>query len=206
MPEFQGEYKCSGNELIDLYKFDLYDENEELLESSDWQQHNLTLDSGLVELGYANALDTHIFTTLLEDNKTYKIKYSVKTENLFEISSDFYEFVVNASIDTTLNNLEIHVASSLLDADWETTEGENDDGAIYIYIKSKDGASVNGSYVLLRSSEYSSFKNWEDIKFFTLNDDSNKKLAYKDFTVESGVRYKYAISSVNYYGLRSTPL
>ena len=57
--------------------------------------------------------------------------------------------------------------------------------------------NLDGVYYLSRSSEKTNFTIWEDIaRFEWFNEtafNEELKLLYEDFTVESGVKYKYAI-------------
>ena len=69
--------------------------------------------------------------------------------------------------------------------------------------------SLDGTYYLIRSDEKSNFTIWEDLaKFDFYNEkgfDNSLKMLYEDFTVESGVRYKYALQKASLKGYRSPP-
>ena len=62
---------------------------------------------------------------------------------------------------------------------------------------------------MLRSSEKTNYTVWEDLAKFEWYDENyfnnDLKLLYEDFTIESGISYKYAIVKENTYGIRSAP-
>jgi len=56
----------------------------------------------------------------------------------------------------------------------------------------------------LRSSEETNFTIWEDIKYlFFADDELINELVFQDFTIESGVKYRYGIQKENRERLRS---
>lgn len=69
--------------------------------------------------------------------------------------------------------------------------------------------SMDGIYYLIRSDERSNFAIWEDLAkfdFYNKNDfDGQLKLLYEDFTIESGIRYKYALQRESLKGYRTPP-
>ena len=69
--------------------------------------------------------------------------------------------------------------------------------------------SLDGTYYLIRSDEKSNFTIWEDLAKFEFYDeksfDNELKILYEDFTVESGVNYKYALQKASIAGYRSPP-
>jgi len=69
--------------------------------------------------------------------------------------------------------------------------------------------NLDGVYFISRASEKTNYTIWEDIaRFEWFNEDAyNEKLTllYEDYTVESGVKYKYAIQRQGVSGLRSAP-
>ena len=55
---------------------------------------------------------------------------------------------------------------------------------------------MTGKYVLSRASSKDNFKSWNEIMRFTLNKETKKEI-WKDFTIEQGVQYKYAVFMVD---------
>lgn len=187
-PLFQGYFYCEG-EAEDKYKFDLYDDNYELLESTGWMQKELV-----------GGLDIHRFKTVLIDTKNYIVGYQVITVNGYVATASNYEFHVNENTLTKLDGVTLNVEISL-----STGEPYGDEnGVMNIYLTTK--GSLSGNYVLTRSSERSDYTVWEDIKFlsFTAHLFEHERI-YQDFTVESGIKYKYAFQQENMAGLRTAP-
>lgn len=69
--------------------------------------------------------------------------------------------------------------------------------------------SLDGTFILSRACETDNYTQWKDIAQFDwyneTNYDDKLTLLYEDFTVESGVKYKYALQKQNAVGLRSAP-
>ena len=68
---------------------------------------------------------------------------------------------------------------------------------------------LDGTFILSRACEKDNYTQWEDIAQFDWYNESNYDneltLLYEDFTIESGVKYKYALQKKNLAGLRSAP-
>lgn len=69
--------------------------------------------------------------------------------------------------------------------------------------------NLDGIYYLTRSDERSNFTVWEDLAKFDFYNETDYNdelmLLYEDFTVESGLRYKYALQRESSLGYRSIP-
>ena len=61
----------------------------------------------------------------------------------------------------------------------------------------KDVQDMTGTFKLLRSNELSDFKTWDEILRFTLSGKSFLNWSWKDFTIQQGIRYKYALQQYN---------
>lgn len=190
-PLFQGTFDCPG-EPEDKYKFDLYNSEYELLETTGWLQKK-----------QVGGIDTHRFKTILEDTKSYIVGYEVITVNGYHSIASNYEFSVNQNFLTKLQNIRLIVSTVV---DEETMEPYGDENGVMKIILDTDG-SISGNYVLTRSSERSNYAVWEDLKFFNFTDREFKnELLFQDFTVESGIKYKYAFQQENLAGLRTEPI
>lgn len=188
-PLFQGSFECPG-EAEDKYKFDLYDDKFNLLESTGWMQKALI-----------GGIDTHRFKTVLIDTKTYIVGYEVITVNGYHAIAKNYEFYINENMLTKLEGIKLSVESTLEDG--EPYGDEN--GVLNIFLTSD--RSLSGNYVLTRSSERTNYTIWEDIKFFNFTAHLfEHELIHQDFTVESGIKYKYAFQQENLAGLRTAAL
>jgi hypothetical protein len=52
---------------------------------------------------------------------------------------------------------------------------------------------MTGNYVITRTDERSNYGVWEDISYLAyFNHKMSDELIFTDFTIESGIRYKYA--------------
>lgn len=186
MPLFLGIYSIdsSSREAEDKYKFDLYSgEQEQLIETSGWLQHNSAISTN----------DEYRFSNILTNNQYYTVIYTIQTINGYEQASDPYYFVVTQSYFGDLQNVTIE------------TQSDRDNGRIQIYLTSQD--ELIGNFVITRSSEKSNYGVWEDLYYFPLAwQRLNNSLIYTDYTVESGIRYRYAIQQENDSGMRTLPV
>lgn len=178
-------------EMVDKYRFCLYDgdiiDSEFLIEDSGWIQHNESADH----------LDQHRFKTILTNNKTYSVTYQIVTVNGYAIEANPYTFVVTLSYLSGLEGVNLRAEDETIYC--------SENGCINLYLTST--ADLSGSFVITRSSEFSNYGVWEDLSYLVFNKHSfNDELIFQDFTIESGVKYKYAFQQENSAGLRTSPL
>lgn len=190
-PLFSGGYEISTTsaEAEDTFKFDLYSgrDTTALLESSDWQQHNEVV----------NTLDEWRFKTVLTNNQYYTVVFTIRTINGYEQSSALYTFLATQSYLGELEGITIEVV--------DNEEFERENGCISIYVTGQQ--ELTGNYVITRSSEDTDYTVWEDLVYLPLaQQELNRALLYRDFTIESGVRYRYAFQQENAAGLRTSPI
>lgn len=199
MPEFVGIFEYTGEEYLDKYKFDLI-YNEEVIETSNWLQHNLN---------YGNTgQNTYRFKTLLQNNQNYAVKYSIKTNNLYESNTTTYFEVHETTWEKNPNLIFLVV-------DGEKEDMCNEEGFIKIELIAED---LIGNYIVSRTDERSNYNIFEEVYRFVAtgndfiqtsqkNEDLRGSVLFVDYTIESGVKYKYIIQQENDVGnLRSTPI
>lgn len=172
------------------YRFDIYDENDDIIATSGDQLHNSSNDTEVYE-----SYDEFTYSKELPMNKAYRIKYSVTTINNLEISSPRYRIMQKISIDPDLK------ASLAATANF-------DDGYITINLigeKDSEGLEVpaSGAFLLTRSCEDDNYIDWDEIARFKLAGQKPSRQLWKDFTVEQGKSYKYSIQQYNDNGLYS---
>lgn len=189
-PLFNGYYH-SEYESLDKYKFDLYAGNEigndNLIESSGWVQHNSS----------QNNEDLHRFKTVLTNGETYTVVYSILTVNGYEGQSTPYTFLANQTYLPQMEGFQL-----IID---DKNSYCKDNGCIRLYGISTN--NLNGTYVITRSSNQSNFSIWEDLKYLQyFNESFDNNLIFEDFTIESGIQYKYAIQKENSAGIRTQPI
>lgn len=199
-PQFIGSclFNESSKETVDKYKFDLYLGTISLeefqkrpvnarVESSNWLQHNESISS----------IDTYRFKNILINKMQYSVFYSIKSKNGYETVAAPYYFTASQTYYMDLENVLFEAK------DDEIYCKEN--GCINLYLTSNE--RLSGSFVITRSSETTNYQVWETLKHIScFAKKFNEDLIFSDFTVESGIRYKYAIQQENKYKLRSSPI
>lgn len=206
-PLFIAKFSTEGDEVVDKYKFVLYDENDQIIEDSGWLQHNYVQNTKVNNT--FSSLDQHRFyygftyNSNEDEQKFYKVIYTAKTYNLYEISSNPYIFEVN---DTS--------TATPIDTFYFITDSESikakENACVYLKIKPKDDLNLLGTYVISRASEKvdRNYGVWEDLFYYNVTQIQNltantEYLIYTDYTIESGVGYKYRIWSENSFNIRT---
>lgn len=188
-PLFTGTYRIKENskELLDRYKFDLYDEGMNLIETSDWIA------------AVADKPNRYRFKTILSNNTDYMVRFSIITINGYETYVD-YSFQVVRTYLEAIENVKMIIKGN-------TDVYCRENGCIKVCLAPDTSApmTLTGCYVLTRTSEESNYGVYEDVKYFNLFESSYTEDSplYIDYTVESGVRYKYGFQYQNSQGLRS---
>lgn len=185
-PIFYGSYKNTGNESEDLYKFELYKDNQ-LIEESDWLQHNVLNDQN------DNGIDSYRFKTTLLNNNIYSVVYYVQTINYFVANSDNYLFRVQETSFNELKNIQF------------INKPVQEDACVDLFLTSNQ--LLTGNYIISRSSEKDNFKTKEDLYYFSLYEQAaNNLYIYTDYSVENGVKYQYSLYKIQFGDIRSLPL
>lgn len=192
-PTFTGivtPLSAADKEPVTQCKFDLYDDNENLLETSDWI--------------VGNGNDPYRFNYMFEDYTIYQIQYSYKTLNGFEGSS------AKSSFEIIINELEEQLEEVSLVATSKEEEFNRESGTIRLYLKKKsdtDNYIFTGSYVLSRASEEDNFRRYTDLQIYNwYQENKYDDLIFTDYTVESGVLYRYAFQKLDESGLRTSSI
>lgn len=181
----------SSKENVDKFRFTLYRGKEVdqlgLIESSGWLQHD----------GLTDSVDTFRFKYVLTNNEFYTLIYEIITVNGYEAQAEPYTFLATRTYYARLEDVELEVD------DQDDYCQEN--GCLRIKLNAPN--DLSGCFVLTRSDEKSNFTIWEDLQYFLFHRESFRwDVIYDDFTIESGVRYKYAIQQENAAGLRTSPV
>ena len=180
--QYIGKYAQSKDfsEKVYSYCFNVYDNNLNLIQTTGEQIHNSLLDTDLYE-----SYDSFILQQDLDDNKIYYIEYNITTLNGLQKSSGQYRL-------TQKKTLSVDFGISII----PTLNFEN--GYILLQLENqKDVQDMTGTFKLLRSNELSDFKTWDEILRFTLSGKSFLNWSWKDFTIQQGIRYKYALQQYN---------
>lgn len=177
----QKEKNDDITEKVYSYRFKVYDENGNIFADSGEQLHNSINDTELNE-----SYDSFELNKELQKNKNYFIQYSITTINNYEAESIRYQIINRETINPELQA----TLSAIMD--------ENN-GYVKINLNGirdkKTGLEVpaTGAFALLRSSSEDNFNSWNTILKFKLIGETPSRELYKDFTVEHGFSYQYAI-------------
>ena len=165
-------------ELLKKYNAKLYQNNELIASSGDIYPNRY---GNLNEINYT-------FNYLLEDGSSYVLKLEITTNNLYTQTLE-YNFMV-------LQNL----LDGELDVDITTLPAE-EIGSIFIKITPQNQEPYSGYITFRRTSSKSNFTIWEDVNSVYID---NVPLSYSwyDYTIESGVWYKYCVQKTDEQGQR----
>lgn len=169
------------NETLSYYRIQLYDRLD-----------NLLLDSG--DIYTSSYVDPNVISYDLNYDltvqATYYFRLTYVTNNLYKNVSD-YSFTIVAS-DVPLPEVTI-----------ETTPNA-DNGYVKLKITSLEEFHLfTGSLIIRRSSDKTNFNKWEDMYIQTFEGVASVDYTWKDYSIESGVLYKYSIQSIDENGNRS---
>lgn len=177
-------------EKVYQYKFTLYNNKNEELESSGWLLHNSYEDVELDE-----STDSYVVKRALEENAIYKISYSVITNNNLQLKTPNYLIIDS-------NTIAPEIKASLS----ATLDYEN--GCINLGLIGDKGPNneeyaASGSFLLSRSSSVDNFSTWLSISQFRLLGQLPSQFLFRDHTIEAGVTYRYSLQQFNDEGIYS---
>lgn len=166
-------------EKVYSYCFNFYeilDAEYNLIYTSEEQIHNHELDT---EINASS--DVFELPSMLSTDKVYAIEYVIKTINGLEKASPKYKVIRQTGIFPEIPIEKIAVKMN------------KDNGYVSIELVDKDSQLADGSFQIMRASEIGEYLDWVVIKDFQLKKIVPSVVKFKDFTVEQGKRYKYAI-------------
>lgn len=166
-------------EKVYSYCFNFYeilDTEYKLIYTSEEQIHNHELDT---EINASS--DVFELPSILSVDKVYAIEYVIKTINGLEKASPKYKVIRQTGIFPEIPIEKIAVKMN------------KDNGYVSIELIDKDSQLADGSFQIMRASEIGQYLDWVVIKDFQLKKIVPSVVKFKDFTVEQGKRYKYAI-------------
>lgn len=185
---FTGEYQLNADVTEKLYSsyMCLYDTNKNIIYTTEIQTHNTLEDTSDKEAIQEFYIDYNI-----EKDKLYYIQFIAISVNNFECKSPLYKIARQESITP---DIDASISAKL----------NYDEGYVRIMANSIKGLPSSGSYLLLRKDEES---NWKQLHSFTLfNSLLENTILFRDFTIEQGKTYTYAVQQYNAQGLYSTEL
>ena len=159
-------------------------------------ENNLFFDSGDVYIdSYAKVNEINYkMKKALKDGEDYTLKVSFTTYNLYTTSNTFLFTVLENSIE----KIDATVTALL----------DEENARIGVHILGKSTESFLGNITIRRASSKDDFSIWEDVITFTLKDGKPLDVIWYDYTVESGIWYKYGIQKRDSLGTRGviTPI
>lgn len=170
------------------YKFSLYDQNMNLIESSNWLLHNTTINNVASEsLSLEATTDTFSFNTTVNPDNTYYLQYSVRTINNLEVNSSLYP-CLEPSVGVSDLNATLY-ASNIFEEGYINVQFVPAEGLVSI-----DPISIE----ICRSEKTDNFQTWRTLQRLYFSDyEVLKNWNFRDFTVEQGVTYKYCFRQYN---------
>ncbi len=171
-------------DTLKSYQIKLYNANNELL-----------TDSGLLYTNnYTNINEfSYVFEYNLNEGDSYYFTFEYETANMYK-ESYRYDFII------------IQESAEMLDAEMTAILDEIN-GCIGINIKDKMGVNTFvGNITIRRTSSESNFTIWEDIHTASFEDNSILDYTWWDFTIKSGVYYKYLAQKRTSVGNRGIPI
>jgi hypothetical protein len=162
-------------ERVYSYRFDLYDNESKLINTSGELLHDSTQDVIVSE-----TRDSYTFLQDLETSKTYWIRYTVTTTNGLVVSSPSYRITQKQSINPEIK------------AELEASLNYNN-GYIDIRLLGNKTDVYSGSFIISRACEDTNYMVWEEINRFSLMAQLASRHICRDFTVEQGKNYIYGL-------------
>ena len=192
--DFHGSYSTNTkNENLYSYQVKLYDENNNLVEDSKILYVNKYYNSNQFK---------YLFNTELEPGMKYKLSFSYKSEHGFEETFDDFNFLVSASIGEEIP-FKIYSIDNApkgvfpIGHDYSVFK-EEEEGRIGLKLFDVNNMIYNGNICIRRTDNRSNFTKWEDIKIINIIQDTvSSQEIYYDYTIESGIWYKYCIQEIS---------
>lgn len=192
---YTGTFKTDDiSEKVYSYEFNIFDNETGLLyDTSGVLIHNSNTD---VKRG--ESFDTWTSYKTLVNERQYSITYKITTLNGLIIETAAYGIMAVETLDLVSKNTEF-IATL-----------HSDDAYVNVHILPKDiDASIKaitGNFVLVRATSEDNFSSWSEIYRFTLVNNYPLMTLWKDFTVQQGYSYKYAVQAYNSKGVYSNRL
>ena len=184
---------ADSNERVYSYEFNIYDRHGSLFATSGEQLHNSFDDTELYE-----SYDNFSVLQELEIDQSYYIQYTIKTINNLVLSTPKYRIMKKTSIETEMD------ASMTATLNFENGYVDID----LVGTKNQYGLEtpVTGAFLITRACSDNNFGTWNEISRFKLQAQNPSRWLWRDYTVEQGKTYKYAIQQYNDAGLYSNRL
>ena len=205
IPDIEDYYSCN----ITLYKCDNLDNiistpieqseeifNNEISNSAVRYTYKTEFEQGIKYIVYVNYITENDYRPLLPTAFVFRFSESAEGNTKVKLLT-VENLIENAEINALITNV-----SSL-----GLEEDEGRIGLKIYYDTEAEGSNAFTSFLIRRSSSKDNFTTWEDIKYITVDENTstaiNQYPIVYDYTVESGIWYKYGIAGVTADGERS---
>ena len=188
--------KKDSTEKVYYYKFDVYNsDGKSIFYTTDYKLHNTATD---MNIDYSQ--DSFDLNQDIDYDSIYFVQYTVVTSNGLTLSTPKYKVVHRELIDAQINvdiNTTLDVENGYVDI--RLVNRINDSGLYDL---------TTGAFLLLRADEDTGYKQWFEMTRFILNGEapSSKKIIFRDYTIEQGKKYQYAIQQYGDSGLYSNKI
>ena len=175
-------------EKIYSYCFNLYNGTNELVDTTGELIHNNNQDSNSYE-----QTDTWTIKKALTPNVLYTLEYTATTINGYQVGP---ERMIISDGETLPPNVHGDLVA----------EPNKDEGYIDLkLVGNGDKVKISGSFILIRGSSEDNYETWYQMTKFELVqwDAATIKEICRDYSIQQGVEYQYAIQAYNTEGLYS---
>lgn len=202
-------YTISDVDFFGTIESQVIESNEdfEYVNLSLYKNDSLIEDSGeIYKIEQSNTYFSYKFKQNFESGVEYTLFLNYKTENEYSPAAPLqFNFIVDNiaidPIDAQLITIDKNYNNILTDL--TSLEEEEDEGRIALKIYSPNADPWYGNICIRRASQKDNFKTWEDITIFTVKGENLNDLdLIYDYTIESGIWYKYGIQTINKIGER----
>lgn len=215
--EYLGVYDISEgrdqSEKVYSYCFDFYDSNDDLVYTSGELIHNSSNDTD-----YSYSIDNITINDFMEDDKVYSVKYTITTMNGLVVSTPRYqittEYFIAPSRDLEIIptvDFENGFVYITFKGQTETVQTEEikeyklqDGKRVPVYETEDREYTYNGQFLVTRACEDDNYSTWSEISRFRLDNERPSTVSMRDFTIQQGYKYKYAIQQYNIFGIYSS--
>ena len=151
---------------------------------------NLLMDSGVIytsDFSNPNEINYDI-NYEIQYGYTYYFDIEFITQNLFRHKGRYYVFIEHPSPE---------------DIDTEISVEMDEENARSIANITRDTESYTGRIAIRRTDSKTQFTVWEDMHYWDFDNVESIDLTWYDYTIESGIWYKYAVQEIDTNGGRS---
>lgn len=175
------------------YQFILTDKKGNVIDDTGITIHNVDTNTEVYE-----SIDEYKYDSDLIIDQHYYLQYIVYTNNKMTVKSPKYKLLQRRSIPPKIDA-------------YLTAENNYYDGYINVQLvgnKNEFGKEdpTTGAFVITRACSTDNFLTWHEVFKFSLHSEEPSHQLIRDFTVEQGKEYIYALQQYNNYGLYSSKI